>query len=77
MTGLRQIFEKCSWKKLICQLWTDGKPQEMIPNSSPLSIAAIQPNAKGEKQKVGMSCKKERKYSVFASDDGTRNSQLP
>jgi hypothetical protein len=59
------------------QLLTDGKPQEMIPNSSPLSIAVIRPNVKGEKQKVGMSCKKQRKNSVFASDDRTRNSQLP
>jgi hypothetical protein len=56
---------------------TDGKPQEMIPNLSPLSIAAIQPNVKGKKQKVGVSCKKQRENGVFASVDGTRNSQLP
>jgi hypothetical protein len=40
------------------QLLTDGKPQEIIPNSSPLSIAAIRPNMKGKKQKLGVSAKR-------------------
>jgi hypothetical protein len=77
LIGPARNFKKCSWKKLMGQLLTNGKPQEMIPNSSPLSITAIQPNVKGERQKVGVSCKKQRKNSVFASDNGTRNAQLP